>query len=173
MSVGINKALSSAKLFYHKNLIKRFVFKRLGSNGIAAEEIVSEVWVAAWKDWKTFNHKSTYVTWLCKIALNKIADHYRRQIRHKSHFVVPAIDLFNQIADPKISIEEKLVLDELRQKVNKSLKLLPDNYKKLLQLRYYERLANRDISLILKIPIRSIEGQLYRAKKMLAKIYEI
>lgn len=145
--------------------------KRLGSNGGEAQEIVNEVFIAAWKGWKTFNHKSTYITWICKIALNKIADHYRRQIRHKSHFVVPAVDSFNQIIDPKISIEEKLILDELKQKINKSLSLLPESYKKLLQLRYYEQLANRDISLMLKIPIRSIEGKLYRAKKMLARIY--
>lgn len=145
--------------------------KRLGSNGGEAQEIVNEVFIAVWKGWKTFNHKSTYITWICKIALNKIADHYRRQIRHKSHFVVPAVDSFNQIIDPKISIEEKLILDELKQKINKSLSLLPESYKKLLQLRYYEQLANRDISLMLKIPIRSIEGKLYRAKKMLARIY--
>ncbi len=154
-----------------EEVVKKFVIKRLGSNRDAAEEIVSEVLIAAWKGWKTFNHKSSYVTWLCKIALNKIADHYRKQIRHKSHFVVPLVDSFNQIVDPKISIEEKLVLDELRQKINNSLNLLPENYKKLLQLRYYEQLANRDISLMLKIPVRSIEAKLYRAKKMLAKIY--
>lgn len=154
-----------------EDVVKKFIIKRLGSNREIADEIINEVLVAAWKGWKTFNHKSTYVTWLCKIALNKIADYYRRQIRHKSHFVVPVVDSFNQIVDPAISVEEKLVLDELRQKVNKSLSLLPENYKKLLQLRYYEQLASRDISLMLKIPKRSIEGKLYRAKKMLAKIY--
>lgn len=147
--------------------------KRLGQNREETQEIVHEVLIAAWKGWKTFNHKSTYITWLCKIALNKIADYYRKQIRHKSHFIVPAVDSFNQIVDPKISTEEKLILDELKQKVNKSLSLLPENYRKLLQLRYYEQLANRDISLKLKIPVRSVEGKLYRAKKMLAKIYEI
>lgn len=156
-----------------EDLVKKFIIKRLGPDKTAAEEILNEVLIAAWKGWKTFNHKSTYMTWLCKIALNKIADHYRKQIRHKSHFVVPAIDSFNQIIDPKISVEERMVLDELRQKVNDSLNLLPENYRRLLRLRYYEQLANRDISLMLKIPLRSIEGKLYRAKKMLAKIYEI
>ena len=155
----------------YEKVVKRFIIKRLGRDSRAAEEILNEVLVAAWKGWKTFNHKSTYLTWICKIALNKISDYYRRQIRHKSHFIVPAIDSFNQILSPEISSEEKLILDELKEKVNISLNLLPENYRKLLQMRYYEQLANREISMNLKIPVRKIEGQIYRAKKMMLKIY--
>lgn len=100
-----------------------------------------------------------------------MADYYRSQIRHQSHFVIPAIDSFNQIIDPKISVEEKLVLDEFKSKVNQCLNLLPQEYKDLLTLKYYEDLSNREISLKLKIPDRSLEGKLYRAKKLLSKIY--
>ena len=151
--------------------ILRFLLKRSGGDHEAAREAVQETWVAALKSYHTFRHKSSYFTWLCKIALNKLADYYRGQVRHQSHFVVPAVEKFNSIFDPSISLEEKLTLDELRNKVNACLNLLPPEYRQLLQLRYYEQLSNRQISLQLRLSIRSLEGKLYRAKKLLAKIY--
>lgn len=143
------------------NQILRFLLKR-SHNPEIAREVLQETWVAVLKSYRTFHNKSTYFTWVCKISLNKLSDYYRRQIRHKSHFVVPAVDSFNQIVDPKISIEEKLVLDELRQKVNLCLNKLPAEYKRLLKLKYYQGL---------KLLTRSQEGKLYRARKLFAKIY--
>jgi len=54
--------------------LTRFVFKRIGSDPIMADQIVTETFTAAWKGYKTFKHKSSFFTWLCRIALNKIAD---------------------------------------------------------------------------------------------------
>jgi RNA polymerase sigma factor (sigma-70 family) len=142
--------------------IKKLLLQRSQGDLEAVEEALSETWLATLKSYRTFKHKSTYFTWVCKIALNKLSDYYRRQIRHKSRIIVPGIEVFNQIVDPKISIEEKLVLDELRQKVNFCLDKLPTEYKKLLKQKYYQGL---------KFLTRSQEGKLYRAKKLFAKIY--
>ena len=152
-------------------MVLRFLLKRTGGDMEVAQEVLQETWVAALRSYKTFRHKSSYFTWLCKISLNKLADYYRGQIRHRSHFLVPVVAKFNQIFDPSLSLEEKLVLDELRTKVNRCLDLLPVEYKQLLQLRYYEELSSRQISLRLKISARSLEGKLYRAKKLLARLY--
>lgn len=150
--------------------VLRFLLRRSGGNVDAAREALQDTWVAVLRSYRTFNHKSTYFTWICKIALNKLADYYRGQVRHRSRVFVPTIDKFNEIINPEISPVEKLSLDELKITVNQCLNMLPAEYRQLLQLRYYERLSLRNISLSLKIPIRSIEGKLYRAKKMLANV---
>lgn len=150
--------------------ILRFLLKR-SKNSEVAHEVLQETWVAALKSYHTFKHKSSYFTWVCKISLNKLADYYRDQVNRQSKIIVPSIERFNSICDPKISPEEKMVLDELKSKVNRCLNLLPDEYRKLLQLRYYEELSLKEISLRLGFPSRSLEGKLYRAKKLLAKIY--
>lgn len=150
--------------------VLRLLLKR-SKNPEIAREVLQETWIAALKSYRTFKHKSTYFTWVCKIALNKLSDYYRDQVNKQSKVIVPSIERFNSIFDPSISVEEKIVLDELKFKVNKCLDLLPDEYRKLLQLRYYEQLACQEISLKLKIPLRSLEGKLYRAKKALTKIY--
>lgn len=150
--------------------VLRFLLKR-SKNPEIAREVLQETWVAALKSYKTFAHKSSYFTWVCKIALNKLSDYYRDQVNKESKVLVPSIEKFNSIFDPKISIEEKMVLDELKLKVNKCLNLLPREYRQLLQLRYYEELSLREIGLRLGFSIRSLEGKLYRAKKLLTKIY--
>ncbi|MBI5358262.1 RNA polymerase sigma factor [Candidatus Amesbacteria bacterium] len=152
--------------------VLRFLLKR-SKNPEVAQEVLQETWVAALKSFHTFRHKSSYFTWVCKIALNKLSDYYRDEVNRQSKVIVPSIEKLNSIFDPKISMEEKMILDELKVKVNKCLGLLPSVYRQLLRFRYYDQLASREICLKLKISTRSFEGKLYRAKKMLAKIYEI
>src|SRR3989344_4925964 len=106
--------------FYYRKFfspLTRFVFKKIGSNPEMADQIVTETFTSAWKGYKTFKHKSSFFTWLCRIALNKIADYYRDQINRRSHIVVPTLKWLSQIESPDIPIEEKLALDELRTKV--------------------------------------------------------
>ena len=150
--------------------VLRFLLKRTGDPEVA-QEVLQETWVAALKSYKSFRHKSSYFTWLCKISLNKLADYYRGQVNHRSKIIVPAIARFNQIVDPGLSLEEKLALDELRSRVNQCLNLLPPQYRRLLQLKYYEQLSSRQISVRLNLSGRALEGKLYRARKLLAKIY--
>lgn len=147
-----------------------FLLKR-SKNPEIAREVLQETWVAALKSYRTFAHKSSYFTWVCKIALNKLSDYYRDQVRRDSKIIVPSIEKFNKIIDPSITVEEGLVLDELKIKVNKCLDLLPSQYRRLLQLRYYEEISLKQICIQLQLSRRSLEGKLYRAKKLLTKIY--
>lgn len=152
--------------------LTRFVFKRIGSDPQMADEIVSDTFVAAWKGYKTFKHKSSFFTWLCRIALNKIADYYRDQVNRRSHIIVPTLKWLSQIKSNDIPIEEKIALDELRLKVNEVLDLLPPEKRKLLQYRYYKDLSYKEISIKLQISIRAVEGKLYRAKKAFGLLFK-
>lgn len=151
--------------------LTRFVFKKIGSDPENADIIVSETFEAAWKGYKTFKHKSSFFTWLCRIALNKIADYYRDQINRRSHLVVPTLKQLSQIESKDIPIEEKLALDELRTKVNEVLNLLPPEKRKLLQYKFYRDLTYKEISVKLNLSHRAVEGKMYRAKKAFAKLF--
>ncbi|MEK7536680.1 MAG: sigma factor, partial [Patescibacteria group bacterium] len=59
--------------------------------------IVTETFTAAWKSYKTFKHKSSFFTWLCRISLNKIADYYKDQINRRSHIIVHTLKQLYQI----------------------------------------------------------------------------
>ncbi len=170
----MNTKLNSSIDFLYKNLgqkILKFLLKRNGGDLEVAEAVLQDAFVATYQSFHTFHSKSTYFTWICKIALNKLSDYYRDQVRHRSKIIVPLSEEINKIIDPDISPEEKLALDELKTRVNRCLDLLPKEYRQLLHLRYYEELSLRQISLKLHLNPRSVEGKMYRAKKHLAKIY--
>jgi RNA polymerase sigma-70 factor (ECF subfamily) len=150
--------------------VMKLILKRNGGDLAAAESIVQDTFIAAYKSFHTFHHKSTYFTWLCRIALNKMADYYRQQVHQKSHFVAPALEELTNIFSPDISPEERLSLSELQSQINKCLDLLPLEYRQLLHLKYYEQLSSKEICLKLHIAPRSLEGKLYRARKSLAAV---
>ena len=153
--------------------LTRFVFKKIGSNPEMADEVVSATMVAAWRGLTTFKHKSSYFTWLCRIALNKIADYYRDQINDRSHIVVPALRAMSLIEAKDIKPEERLVLNELRKSVNDCLDLLTPEKRKLLQFRYWQDLSYKQIAKIMGTTERAIEGKLYRAKNEFAKVWTL
>jgi len=160
-------------LFYRKfsHPVLKFVAKRMGADEKITEEIVEETFVAAWKGLKTFRNKSTYFTWLCRISLNKISDYYRDQVNKKSGIIVPLIDAITKADIKTLSPEEALVLKELRKKVNDCLDLIPLEKRRLLWFRYWKGLSYREISKILNLSERAVEGQIYRAKAEFAKVW--
>ena len=150
--------------------ILKVILKRNGGDMLVAEEVLSDTFTAALKSFHTFKHKSSYFTWLTKIALNKMADYYRHRIHESSRLFAPSVDYFNSFIDPKISLEEEISLSELKTHVQKSLALLPKEYRDILDLRYLSDLSNQEICVKLDLTPRQLEGRLYRSKKAFAKI---
>lgn len=149
----------------------KFVIKKMGGNTIAAEEIFSETMMAAWKGFHTFEYKSKFFTWLCRIALNKAADYYRTQINYRSRFIAPGLEDLANIQDKNITPEEKASLNELRNCVHDCLDLLPDDKKNLLYLRFWKDMTIRGIAEMSGISERAAEGKVYRAKLAFREIY--
>lgn len=151
--------------------LTKFIIKRIGGNEEVVDDVLSETMIAAWKGWKTFKHKSSYFTWLCRIALNKIADYYRDQVNRNSGIIVPLFGNLNIPDDKTLSPEEKLSLQELRKSVDNCLNLLPYEKRRLLWLRYWKDLSYDEIARLLNISERAVEGRLYRAKETFSEIY--
>ena len=149
----------------------KFIAKRLGKDEATVEEIFEETMVASWKGYKTFKHKSSYFTWLCRIALNKIADYYHDQVNSGSKLIVPLLDSITDMDNHSLSPEESLSLKELRDSVNACLNLLPREKRQLLWFRYWADMSYAEISNILGVSERAVEGQLYRAKHEFAKVW--
>jgi len=158
---------------YKKSLspLTRFVFNKIGSNPDVADDIIANTFAAAWKGYKSFKHKSTFITWLCRIALNKIADYYHDQVHEGSRIVVPLLDSVTQMDKESLGPEERLALKELRASVNDCLNLLPYEKRRLLWFRYWKDMSYNQIAKVLGLSERAVEGKIYRAKHDFAKVW--
>jgi RNA polymerase sigma-70 factor (ECF subfamily) len=152
-------------------ILFKFIAKHLRRDETAVEEVFEETIVAAWKGYKSFEHKSSYFTWLCRIALNKIADYYHDQVNQSSRFVVPLLDSLTYIDRDNLSPEENLALKELRGSVNDCLNLLPYEKRQLLWFRYWANYSYQQIGKIMGISERAVEGRLYRAKEEFEEVW--
>lgn len=152
-------------------ILFKFIAKHLGKDRLAVEEIFEETVVAGWKGYKTFKHKSSYFTWLCRIALNKIADYYHDQVNSRSGIIVPLIEAVTQSDSKHLSPEENLALKELKKSVNDCLNLLPKQKRQLLWFRYWKDYSYEKIGKIMGLSERAVEGRLYRAKEEFAEVW--
>lgn len=151
----------------YKNLalpLMKFLVKRMGGNQQSAEEVFSQTVMAAWKGFHTFEHKSTYFTWICRIGLNKMADYYREEINRRSTFIVPTLESWANLKDNNLLPDEKIALNELKNTVRNCLLILPEDKRKLLYLRYWKGLSLKEIAVQYCVSERAIEGKLYRAR---------
>lgn len=144
--------------------LMKFLVKRMGGNVEAAEEVFQETALAALKGWYTFEHKSSYFTWICRIGLNKMADYYRHQIHHESKIIAPFFEELSNFHSGQLSNEERLSLLELRESVKDCLELLPSEKRHLLYMRYWLDMPIKTIAEKLGISERAAEGKVYRAK---------
>lgn len=144
--------------------LTKFIAKRTKDPELV-EEVFAQTMAAAWKGWGTFKHKSTYLTWLCRIALNKIADYYRDQVNSHSLIVVPLLEDLVEVGKSNPAPDELMALEELKVAVNSCLNLLSPEKRQLLQFRYWKDLTQKQISRRLGISERAVEGKLYRARK--------
>ena len=148
--------------------LTKFIVKRGGGDKELVDEVFSRTIEASFKGYHTFRNKSSFFTWICRIALNKIADYYRSEINERSGIIVPIIEgITEPTNDP--SYEEKMALDELRASVRDCINLLPFKYRQLVYLRYWKNLTYDQISKITGVSERAVEGRLYRARNELGE----
>lgn len=147
-----------------------FLIQRLGGDKLAAEEVFSETILAAYTGMHAFEHRSSYFTWVCRIALNKIADYYRTQVNERSCLIAPTLKQLAQIGDKKLTPEQQFALEELKQSVRECLNLLPEDKRKLIYLKYWKEMTVKSIAYLSQSSERAVEGKLYRAKLELKEI---
>ncbi len=150
--------------------LTKFLMKRMGADQQATEEVFSRTIIAAWQGFQTFENKSNYFTWLCRIALNKMADYYREQVHERSVLVVPTLESWTNFADKDLTPDERFALNELRMSVRQCLGLLPLEKRQLLYLRYWREMSVKAIAEYLGISERAAEGKIYRAKVSLKSV---
>ncbi|MBI5356593.1 sigma-70 family RNA polymerase sigma factor [Candidatus Collierbacteria bacterium] len=170
----------TTRLFHHQSFeviyrllalpVLKFIVKRMGGDQAAAEEVFVRTISAAWEGWHNFRHKSSYFTWICRIALNKIADYYRDQVNDNSRWVLPVLENIASADAGNLDPYERASLAELRSAMRECLELLPDEKRKLLQFRFWREMSIREIATLTGSTERAVEGKIYRTKQILKKI---
>lgn len=142
------------------NYVYSFVFLRLAANKEATEDIVQETFISAMKGFASYKGTSSYKTWLCGIAKNKILNYYRNNIQKESFACAEELDY----VEDKQDIELMVMNLETRKVILETLNNLKPIYMYVLILKYIDNYSVNDIAKNLCKTPKSIDGLLQRSK---------
>jgi RNA polymerase sigma-70 factor, ECF subfamily len=134
---------------------------RLIPDRVAAEDVVQEAMVRAWRRSADFDpHRARFTTWLYRIVVNLCIDQRRRV--HPE----PMPDSFDPV-DPAIGADEILERSERDTVLQKALKDLPVRQQAAVTLVYDEGLSGAEAARILGLSPKAVERLLARARASL------
>lgn len=126
-----------------------------------ANDITQESFLRAYKSIRRFEQKSSFKTWLYRIAYNTSLAHLARENRHKEKNE-------NETAE---QIDNSFKNHSLRLTLDKIIGKLRPEYRAVILLHYYDDLKYEEIAESLDCPIGTVKIRLYRAKFELKQLW--
>jgi len=128
------------------------------------DDVVQEVFVAAFLGLKKFRGESSLRTWLFTITVNKCRSF---RFRRLGRLRAVALNEAAALESPERS-GEKVVLDqETLARVRRAIQVLPQKYREIVVLRYLQGLEVSEIRELLGITDNATQVRLNRARKRL------
>ena len=148
---------------YHEPIF-RFVYQRMDGKDDAAD-ITSQVFLKALVNLPKYQHKGyPFSSWLYKIALNEINQFYRTQAKKRTVNVEE-----NQLKDVVEEVGE--MFDQIKQqKLLVVLAELDEDKLLLIEMRFFEKRAFKEIAQILNITENNAKVKTYRVLDELKKL---
>lgn len=159
----------------YRDSIYYMMFK-IVKNSDDAEDLTLETFGKAFRYLDKYTPQYAFSTWLFRIAVNNSIDY----IRHKNNS--PQCiddDLYANGTEMMIDLSqanssrtpEDEVMDKQRMKLLRcAVSQLPEKYRKVVELRYYDELSYEEIADELNLSLSNVKIQLLRAKNMLHEI---
>ncbi|MBK7878509.1 MAG: sigma-70 family RNA polymerase sigma factor [Planctomycetes bacterium] len=133
-------------------------------NPVEIEDLVQEAFLKAFTRLDTFQHQSSFYTWLYRIATNTILDWMKRRGRSP----VTSVEDPEVLPEPsKVKVaapDAQMERAEIAKITHAVLEHLPDIFRQVLVMREFEEMAYQDIADVLGISIGTVESRLFRAR---------
>ena len=128
---------------HEKFLMKTIV--RLTRDLDAAEDVVQDTFIKAYKRLNLFEGRSSFRSWLYQIALNTARNRFRKHSRE-------TIGTDNLDIGVEGESESKMIATDVRAILQREIGKLPDRQKTALTLRIFEDLSFKEIAEIMACP---------------------
>lgn len=152
----------------YKEIIYYTVLKKTGNEN-DAEDLTMIAFSKAFQSLHSYNGAYAFSTWLFKIANNQCIDFIRLKGRK--------VPVSNE-KEPKFEVQELsqtpeavVINEERRQKIREMVEHLPEKYRNIIHLCYFEELTYEEIAQRTEIPSGTVKALIFRGKQLLLKLY--
>ena len=125
------------------------------------EDLVQDVFLAAWTSLPKFRGQSSLQSWLLGIARHKVEDYYRARLREA--MAEPESIASEPVGE--LRLDEFLDQERRQQKVRRILQALPEAHGLILLWRYWEQRSAREMAEQIGRTEKAIERLLARARE--------
>ena len=158
---GDEEAFDEIMREYFDGLI--FFINRYVADIYAAEDIAIDVFAYVAANRKAYNFKVSLKTYLFMIGRSRALNY----IKHRKRIEAAAICDTESLISEQTAIEDTVLSDEKKHRVNDALLKLPDAMRLAVHLVYFEELSYSDAARVMKKSKKQIDNLLYRAKSRL------
>src|SRR6266487_973120 len=130
-----------------------------------AEDASQEIFLRAYTRLTSFDPTRRFSTWLLSIASNYCIDRLRR----RRFAWLTLDDVAFSLPSYERSPERSALDHEERDRVQAALRRLPDHYRLVLVLRYWQEMSYNEIAQVTGLTESALKTRLHRARHMLAE----
>ena len=161
----------------YKDELIGYLTKFMGSRALA-EDVFQDTFLQVHISAEKFDASRRFRPWLYTIATNKGRDAHRKRVRRPVGSLSIAIseDGRTEISDliqGKVDVpEQEQMAREQRQALSGVLEVIPENFREIILLCYFQRMKYQQVAEILGIPLGTVKSRLHSAIVFLAKEYK-
>ena len=142
---------------------------RMLNNAQDAEDAVQEIFLRAYCRLNTYDPERRLITWLLTIGSNYCIDRLRR--RRFNWLTLD--DVVFWLPSTRPGPERSAIEGERRAEVQQALQRLPENYRQVTVLRYWNDFSYQEIAQATGLTERAVKTRLHRARKMLSDVLSV
>jgi RNA polymerase sigma-70 factor, ECF subfamily len=134
-----------------------------------AEDVMQQAYVNAYQHLDQFAHRSTFSTWLTKIAVHEALTRARRRGRLDSteaHYGSDG-ETMDALKSPSPDPEQQAFAGELRALIESAIEAMPEHYRVVFVMRDVEGLSTAESADCLDITEETAKTRLHRARMLL------
>jgi RNA polymerase sigma-70 factor (ECF subfamily) len=157
---GDREAFNELVCRYRVSVIN-VIYRMCGDSNLA-EDAAQVAFIQVWKHLPGFTPRTTFKSWLYRIAINAVLDTLRRT---RPTVIIDDLPL----AANDMKVEAAVEQQERTRLVRNAVLALPEACRAVLILREYEEQSYAEIAAALEIPIGTVMSRLAYARKLLVQ----
>ena len=157
----------------HQSKIFGFIYSKISDRDIS-NDIFQDTFIKVIKTLKSksYNEEGKFLPWVMRIAHNLIIDHYRKNKKMPMFRETEEFSIFSIMSDDSLTIENKIIRDQVEIDLKKLIEELPADQKEVLIMRMYQDMSFKEISEVTGVSINTALGRMRYALMNMRKVID-
>lgn len=154
----------------YEQKLSRYVLRIYSLCKESVEDVLQEVFIKLYQNLNDFDDQYSFSSWIYRITHNVLISHLRKMDQKHVLVSIDNDDSARKLVDSlpaDVDLEEEFERKDLVVNLEKALGKIPDKYREVLVLYYFEEKSYKEISDILRRSLGSVSVLMNRAKAKL------